>query len=86
MQSDNTSVDEDQGLSLWIVNSIFVVLATLAVIARFTARRLKNLVLAADDWAIFVAMVCGRIPCLVQRLTAAQLLDWVLYGLFVACK
>ncbi|KAF7588618.1 hypothetical protein BBP40_005456 [Aspergillus hancockii] len=70
MQSDNTSVDEDQGLSLWVVNSIFIVLATLAVIARFTARKLKNLTLAADDWAIFVAM----------------LLDWVLYGLFVACR
>ncbi|KAF7595552.1 hypothetical protein BBP40_005587 [Aspergillus hancockii] len=70
MQSDNGSVDEDQGLSLWIVNSIFVVLATLAVIVRFIARQLKNLPFAADDWAILIAL----------------LLDWALYGLFVACR
>ncbi|KAE8377588.1 hypothetical protein BDV26DRAFT_293061 [Aspergillus bertholletiae] len=70
MQSDSASVHEDLGLLLWVVNSIFIALATLAVIARFVARRLKSLALAADDWAIFIAL----------------LLDWVLYSLFVACR
>ncbi|RMZ36810.1 hypothetical protein CA14_006533 [Aspergillus flavus] len=70
MQAGTASFHEDRGLSLWVVNSIFIGLATLAVIARFVARKLKNLVLAADDWAILIAL----------------LLDWVLYGLFIACR
>lgn len=57
MQVSTASVHEDRGTSLWVVNSIFIGLATLAVIARFVARKLKNLALAADDWAIFVALV-----------------------------
>ena len=57
MQAGTASGHEDRGLSLWVVNSIFIGLATLAVIARFVARKLKNLVLAADDWAILIALV-----------------------------
>ena len=57
MQADNASVYEDRGVLLWVVNSTFIGLATLAVIARFAARRLTNLPLAADDWAICVALV-----------------------------
>ncbi|KAB8261482.1 hypothetical protein BDV32DRAFT_158222 [Aspergillus pseudonomiae] len=57
MQADNASVYEDRGVLLWVVNSTFIGLATLAVIARFAARRLKNLPLAADDWAICVALI-----------------------------
>ncbi|KAE8139007.1 hypothetical protein BDV38DRAFT_270203 [Aspergillus pseudotamarii] len=57
MQVSTASVHEDRGPSLWVVNSIFIGLATLAVIARFVARKLKNLALAADDWAIFVALI-----------------------------
>ncbi|KAB8239081.1 uncharacterized protein BDW43DRAFT_296432 [Aspergillus alliaceus] len=57
MESHDASVHKDLGLRLWIVNSIFVALATLAVIARFVARRLKNLPLASDDWAICIALL-----------------------------
>jgi hypothetical protein len=44
-------------------------LATLAVIARFGARKLRKLSLGADDWIICVALF----------------LDWILYGIFVGC-
>ncbi|KAE8154675.1 hypothetical protein BDV25DRAFT_171494 [Aspergillus avenaceus] len=70
MSSHDASVHKDQGLYLWVVNTLFIVLATLAVIARFVARRLRSLALAADDWAIALALV----------------FDWTLYGLFVACR
>ncbi|THC90502.1 hypothetical protein EYZ11_010028 [Aspergillus tanneri] len=68
MPTDNASMYKDQGVSLWVANSIFIGLATLAVIGRFMARRLGKLSLAADDWTILVALS----------------LDLVLYALFVA--
>lgn len=47
---------EDFGPTLWVVNTIFTVLATFAVIARFGARRLRKLSLGADDWIICMAL------------------------------
>lgn len=61
---------EDFGPTLWVVNTIFIVLATFSVIGRFGARRLRTLSLGADDWLICVALI----------------LDWALYGIFVGCK
>ncbi|KAJ5435235.1 hypothetical protein N7491_005830 [Penicillium cf. griseofulvum] len=65
-----TDLDEDFGPALWVVNTIFIVLATFAVVARFTARRLRKLSLGADDWIMCVALFW----------------DWILYGLFVGCR
>ncbi|KAJ5990682.1 hypothetical protein N7499_011229 [Penicillium canescens] len=65
-----TDLQEDFGPTLWTVNTIFIVLATLAVVARFGARRLRKLSLGADDWIICVAL----------------LWDWLLYGIFVGCR
>ncbi|KAJ6125370.1 hypothetical protein N7471_012687 [Penicillium samsonianum] len=65
-----TDLDEDFGPALWVVNTIFIVLATFAVVARFGARRLRKLSLGADDWIICVALFW----------------DWLLYGIFVGCR
>ncbi|OQE11917.1 hypothetical protein PENFLA_c069G04186 [Penicillium flavigenum] len=65
-----TDLHEDFGPTLWVVNTIFIVLATFAVIARFGARRLRKLSLGADDWIICVALFW----------------DWLLYGIFVGCR
>lgn len=65
-----TNLDEDFGPTLWVVNSIFIVLATFAVAGRFAARRLRKMPLGADDWMICVALFW----------------DWVLYGIFIGCK
>ncbi|PLB50855.1 hypothetical protein P170DRAFT_446068 [Aspergillus steynii IBT 23096] len=70
MTSHNAALHEDWGMTLWIVNSVFIALATMAVIARFYARKLRKLSLGVDDWAILFAL----------------LLDWALYGLFVGCR
>lgn len=65
-----TNLNEDFGPTLWVVNSIFIVLATFAVAGRFAARRLRKMPLGADDWMICVALFW----------------DWVLYGIFIGCK
>ena len=65
-----TDLHEDFGPALWVVNTIFIILATLAVVARFAARRLRKLSLGADDWIICVALFW----------------DWILYGIFVGCS
>ncbi|KAJ5513275.1 hypothetical protein N7463_002827 [Penicillium fimorum] len=65
-----TDLQEDLGPTLWVVNTIFIVLATFSVVARFGARRLRKLSLGADDWIISVALFW----------------DWVLYGIFVGCR
>lgn len=69
MSPHMTDLQEDFGPTLWTVNTIFILLATLAVIARFGARKLRKLSLGADDWIICVALF----------------LDWILYGIFVGC-
>ncbi|RMJ21184.1 integral membrane protein [Aspergillus sp. HF37] len=66
----NGNLHEDFGPTLWAVNTIFIALATVAVMARFAARRLRKLPLGADDWLICLALFW----------------DWVLYGLFVGCR
>ncbi|KAF4768696.1 hypothetical protein N7455_000270 [Penicillium solitum] len=65
-----TDLHEDFGPALWVVNTIFIVLSTFAVAARFGSRRLRKLSLGADDWMICVALFW----------------NWVLYGLFVGCR
>ncbi|OQE02352.1 hypothetical protein PENSOL_c002G09869 [Penicillium solitum] len=65
-----TDLHEDFGPALWVVNTIFIVLSTFAVAARFESRRLRKLSLGADDWMICVALFW----------------NWVLYGLFVGCR
>ncbi|KAA8648440.1 uncharacterized protein ATNIH1004_004325 [Aspergillus tanneri] len=70
MPPNDASLNQDQGRSLWVVNSILISLATLAVIGRFYARKLRKLAFGADDWTILIAL----------------LLLWALYGLFVACR
>ncbi|KAI9044674.1 uncharacterized protein KD926_011644 [Aspergillus affinis] len=70
MSSHNAAVYEDQGVTLWAVNSVFIALAIVAVIGRFYARKLRKLCLGVDDWAIFMAL----------------LFDVVLYGTFAACR
>ncbi|GAB1214133.1 hypothetical protein ATERTT37_003293 [Aspergillus terreus] len=64
------NLNEDFGPTLWVVNSIFIVLATFAVFGRFAARRLRKMPLGADDWMICVALFW----------------DWVLYGIFIGCR
>ncbi|KAJ5215694.1 uncharacterized protein N7498_002101 [Penicillium cinerascens] len=59
---------EDFGQTLWVVNTIFIVLATFAVLGRFAARRLRKLPLGVDDWIICVALFW----------------DWLLYGISYA--
>ncbi|PYI04564.1 hypothetical protein BO78DRAFT_471214 [Aspergillus sclerotiicarbonarius CBS 121057] len=66
MESDH----EDQGPTLIIVNTVFIVLATLAVIGRLCARRLRHLRLGPDDWIICFSLAC----------------DWAMYGLFAGCR
>ncbi|KAJ5774859.1 hypothetical protein N7457_009755 [Penicillium paradoxum] len=65
-----TDLQEDLGPILWGVNTVFAALATCAVVARFGARRLRQLPLGADDCFICIALF----------------LDWVLYGLFVGSR
>ncbi|KAL2698839.1 hypothetical protein AAEP93_010227 [Penicillium crustosum] len=65
-----TDLHEDFGPALWVVNTIFIVLSTFAVVARFAARRLRKLSLGADDWMICVALFW----------------NWLLYGIFVGCQ
>lgn len=55
------SINEDKGPTLWVVNTIFIVLATLAVIGRFYARKLRSLPLGADDWTICFSLVGTRV-------------------------
>ncbi|KAJ5569703.1 uncharacterized protein N7459_009133 [Penicillium hispanicum] len=52
-----TSVDGDQRPTLWGVNSVFIVLATLSVIGRAASRMMKRVNFGLDDWAICVALV-----------------------------
>ena len=43
-----------------IVSSIFSLVATLAVVLRFYARRLKLQPFQADDYLVLLALVCAR--------------------------
>ena len=55
---------DDQGPTLWAVNTLFVVLATLSVIGRGVARRLRKLQFGVDDWLTCVALVRSLFPFL----------------------
>lgn len=60
-----TDLDGDLGPMFWAVNSVFAILATITVIARLTARKVRQVALGADDWIICVALV----------------LNWAMYAL-----
>ncbi|OOF93174.1 hypothetical protein ASPCADRAFT_398789 [Aspergillus carbonarius ITEM 5010] len=61
---------EDQGPTLTVINTVFVVLATFAVIGRLCARRLRHLMLGPDDWIICFSLA----------------FNWAMYGLFAGCR
>lgn len=65
-----TDLDEDFGPTLWIVNSIFIVMAVVAVAGRFAARLMRKMPIGPDDWMICVAL----------------LWDCVLYAIFIGCE
>ncbi|KAG9235563.1 hypothetical protein BJ875DRAFT_458794 [Amylocarpus encephaloides] len=60
----------DEGSKVVTINTTFTALATLTVILRFAARKIKKTGLAADDYLIFAALA----------------FVWVLYGLSIACQ
>ena len=49
---------DDQRLTILILSIVFPIIAFVAVILRFEARRIKRLRLEADDWTIVVTLVC----------------------------
>jgi hypothetical protein len=57
-QIDVARAAEYKGTLVTVITSVFIVLATLAVIGRFCARRIKSVALGADDWLIFLSLVC----------------------------
>ncbi|PWY94259.1 hypothetical protein BO94DRAFT_563712 [Aspergillus sclerotioniger CBS 115572] len=61
---------EDQGPKLTVINTVFIALATFAVIGRLCARRLRHLILGPDDWIICFSLAC----------------NWALYGIFAGCR
>ena len=55
--SDRGIAAENIGPKITIVSSIFAGLATLAVLGRFWARRLKGLEVGSDDYVTVAALV-----------------------------
>ncbi|KAF4633613.1 hypothetical protein G7Y89_g4507 [Cudoniella acicularis] len=62
-------LSEDRSEEVIVTNSIFITLATITVILRFTARKVKKISWSADDYFILAAMSCV----------------WVLYILTILC-
>lgn len=60
-----TDLNDDLGATLWAVNSVFAIVATAAVLARFAARKVRRMGLGADDWIICIALA----------------LNWAMYAL-----
>lgn len=79
-----TDLDEDLRTMLWVVNSVFAILATIAILARFTARKVRSIAFGANDWLICVALVSnwaiyalagrGAFPLFPQRRIISELL------------
>ena len=63
------SPGEDQGNGITVVGSVFAGLATLAVVGRFSARRLKRLRYGPDDWMALAALVCQCTAIPIEALT-----------------
>ena len=57
VQRDYVPVDNPQSRVIVVVSWIFPALATLAVFARFSARRLRKSELRWDDWLILLSLV-----------------------------
>lgn len=47
------------GVKLIIVNGLFIILATIAVILRFVARRMKRAPFFVEDYLLLIALVCS---------------------------
>lgn len=47
---------EDIGTTLLVVNNIFAILATVTVLGRLAARKVRRMSFGADDWIICVAL------------------------------
>ena len=69
------SIGEDQGNAIIVVGSVFAGLATVAVVGRFCARRLKRLHYGPDDWMTLVALVCNSVKAVDKGA------DWSVLGL-----
>ena len=52
----------NQGPGIVVANLIVAVLAGVAVVLRFLARRVQGLSLQADDYLIFLALVSSTLP------------------------
>lgn len=50
-------VEDDRGMQVIMVTAVFLFIATLFVILRLIARRIKRAPLGADDYWIFAALV-----------------------------
>lgn len=48
---------DDLGPTLWIVNSVFTMVATVTVIGRLAARKVRRMAFGADDWIICIALL-----------------------------
>ena len=54
-------IEDDQGLVIIGIASMFLVLCTLVVGARVVVRRIKDTPLGLDDWFCFIAYVSYKI-------------------------
>ena len=61
IQRDYVAVDNPQSRVIIVVSWLFPTLATLAVFARLTARRLRKSELDWDDWLILLSLVWNPI-------------------------
>ena len=61
VQRDYVAVDNPESRVIVAVSWLFPTLATLAVLARFSARRLKKSERRWDDWLILLSLVMNSI-------------------------
>lgn len=47
-----------------VITGVFLALAALSVLARWVARKIRDAHLGADDYAIFVSLVCSMLATL----------------------
>ena len=58
MSFNNPPAQDNVAPTVFIVNTVFSVLATIAVACRFTARHMKGVGWWYDDWFALFALVC----------------------------
>ena len=62
MSADQPVLQQDQGPELLVISTIFAILATISVVGRFLARKIRKLSWAADDYTVLVALVIPPQP------------------------